>query len=244
VNARHLRAALGALSLTSTTVAGGCRTAGRGDPEAGSDAVARALLDPDLVLAGARAPDTFRVRFETSRGAFTILAHRAWAPLGTDRFHALVRHRFFDGQRFFRVRAGFIAQFGLHGDPAVIAAWKGRAMPDDERRVPNRRGTLAYAFITSGTRSTQIFINLADNQATLDPQGFAPFAEIVEGLEVIDRLYAGYDENAGGGMRLGRQGRIESEGNVHLSRDFPLLDYIVRAELVPGAEPRETGGRW
>lgn len=191
------------------------------------------LGDPDRVLRDARAPSSFRVRFETSAGIFEVVAHREWAPVGTDRFYALVRHGFFDGQRFFRVRAGYIAQFGLHGDPAVIAAWKGRTMPDDPRRVENRRGTMAYAFVTRETRSTQIFINLADNQGTLDAQGFAPFAEIVAGLDVIDRLYAGYDESAGGGMRGGRQGRIEAEGIRHLERDFPLLDYIRSARVVP-----------
>lgn len=193
------------------------------------------LRRPDLVLKGGPAPASIRVRVETSRGTFVAVVHRDWAPLAADRFYALLRHGFFDGQRFFRVRAGFIAQFGLHPDPRVIAAWKGLAMPDEPRRVSNRRGTMAYAFTTANTRSTQIFINLADNTA-LDAEGFAPFAEIVEGVEVIDRLYAGYDESAGGGMRGGRQGRIEAEGNAHLLRDFPLLDYIIGAR-----EVRESG---
>jgi homoserine O-acetyltransferase len=104
-------------------------------------------------------------------------------------------------------------------------------MPDDARQTANRRGTLAYAFITPGTRTTQIFINLADN-TDLDRQGFAPFGEIVEGEPVVHRLYAGYDETAGGGMRGGRQGRIEAEGNRHLERDFPLLDRILRVRIV------------
>jgi cyclophilin family peptidyl-prolyl cis-trans isomerase len=194
-------------------------------------ALAVDLRRPDLILKGGPAPALFRVRIETSRGPIVALVHRDWAPLAADRFHALVRHGFFDGQRFFRVRAGFIAQFGLHPDPRVIAAWKGLAMPDEPRRVSNRRGTMAYAFTTANTRSTQIFINLADN-AALDAEGFAPFAEIVEGVDVIDRLYAGYDESAGGGMRGGRQGRIEAEGNAHLVRDFPLLDYIIRAREI------------
>lgn len=198
---------------------------------AGTAPAATPLTDPDAVLAGARAPDSFDVRFETSRGAFTVRVRRDWAPLGADRFHALVRHRFFDEQRFFRVRKGFIAQFGLHPNPAVIAAWKPRSMPDDPARASNRRGTLAYAFTTPGTRSTQIFINLADN-ARLDAEGFAPFGEIVHGIEVIDLLYAGYDESAGGGMRAGKQGRIEREGNAHLIRDYPRLDYIERARIV------------
>ncbi|MEP7347991.1 MAG: peptidylprolyl isomerase, partial [Gemmatimonadaceae bacterium] len=151
-----------------------------------------ALDNPTAVLAIGAAPDLFDVLFETSQGNFRVRVHRAWAPLGADRFHALVERGFFDEQRFFRVRAGFIAQFGLHSDPRVIAAWKGRPMSDDSARVTNRRGTLAYAFTTANTRSTQIFINLADN-SRLDVEGFAPFGEIVQGVDVIDRLYAGYD---------------------------------------------------
>lgn len=173
-----------------------------------------------------RAPEVLRTRFETSQGAFTVEVTRAWAPLGADRFYNLVRNGFFDGQKFFRVRAGFIAQFGLHPDPRVIAAWKNLAMPDDSARVSNSRGTLAYAMLTTpNTRTTQIFINLADNKS-LDPQGFAPFGRIIEGIEVIDRLYAEYDERAGGGMRAGNQGPIEHEGNAWLERNFPRLDYI------------------
>ncbi|MFN8570512.1 MAG: peptidylprolyl isomerase [Gemmatimonadaceae bacterium] len=190
------------------------------------------LTNPDAILADAHAPASFVVRFETSQGDFRVLVHRDWAPLGADRFYALVQHHFFDEQRFFRVRKNFIAQFGLHPDPAVIAAWKPRRMRDDSARVTNRRGTLTYAFITADTRSTQIFINLADN-ARLDAEGFAPFGEIVQGVDVIDRLYAGYDESAGGGMRAGKQGQIEREGNIHLKRDFPLLDFIRRARLTP-----------
>jgi cyclophilin family peptidyl-prolyl cis-trans isomerase len=190
------------------------------------------LGEPDRALAAVPAPDSFRVAFETSQGEFVVRVRRSWAPLGTDRFYALVRHGFFDGQRFFRVRKGFIAQTGMHGDPRVIAAWKGRTIPDDPPRVTNRRGTLAYAFTTPGTRTTQIYINLADN-ARLDSGGFAPFGEIVSGVEVIDRLYSGYDESAGGGVRAGRQGPLEQEGNAWLSRHFPRLDRIERARLVP-----------
>ncbi|MGQ0649743.1 MAG: peptidylprolyl isomerase, partial [Gemmatimonadaceae bacterium] len=185
------------------------------------------LASPDRVLAAGVAPDSFRVKFETSQGPFVARVRRELAPIGVDRFHALVRHGFFDGQRFFRVRDKFIAQFGLHGDPAVIAAWRGRTMPDDPPRMKNRRGTMAYAFTTTGTRSTQIYINLQDNER-LNDEPFAPFAEIVEGVEVIDRLYAGYDESAGGGMRAGKQGLIEHGGNTHLAANFPKLDYIRR----------------
>lgn len=183
-------------------------------------------------MLSATAPAVFRVRFETSQGPFSVEVTRAWAALGVDRFYNLARAGFFDGQKFFRVRAGFIAQFGLHPDPRVIAAWKGRAMPDDSARVSNTRGTLAYAMLTTpNTRSTQIFVNLADN-VQLDAQGFAPFGRIVDGVDVIDRLYAGYDENAGGGVRAGNQGPIEKEGNAWLQRNFPKLDSIIRVTLV------------
>lgn len=179
------------------------------------------------------APATFRVRFQTSQGPFVVEVTRAWAPIGADRFYNLVRARFFDRQKFFRVRARFIAQFGLHPDPRVIMAWKGNTMPDDSARTSNTRGTLAYAMLTTpNTRSTQIFINLADNSAQLDSQRFAPFGRIVEGIDVIDKLYAGYDERAGGGMRAGNQGPIEREGNAWFERNYPKLDSIVSVRLV------------
>jgi len=190
------------------------------------------LTNPDTVLS-ATAPATFRARFETSQGPFTVEVTRAWAPIGTDRFYNLVRARFFDRQKFFRVRARFIAQFGLHPEPSVIMAWKGRAMPDDSARTSNTRGTLAYAMLTTpNTRTTQIYINLVDNSAQLDPQGFAPFGRIVDGIDVIDKLYAEYDERAGGGMRAGNQGPIEREGNAWFERNFPKLDYIITVRLV------------
>ena len=190
------------------------------------------LTNPEAVLS-ATAPASFRARFETSQGPFTVEVTRAWAPIGADRFYNLVRARFFDRQKFFRVRARFIAQFGLHPDPNVIMAWKGRTMPDDSARTSNARGTLAYAMLTTpNTRSTQIYINLVDNSAQLDQQRFAPFGRIVEGIDVIDKLYAAYDERAGGGMRAGNQVPIEREGNAWFERNFPKLDYIITVRLV------------
>ncbi len=178
-----------------------------------------------------RAPDRFVVRFETSRGMFDVDVHRAWAPIGADRFYDLARTGYFDDQRFFRVRPRYIAQFGLHGDPAVIAAWKHATMPDDPPRQSNVRGTMAYAFTTPNTRTTQIYINLVDNRQ-LDAQGFAPFGIVVRGMNVVDSIYAGYGESAGGGVRAGKQGPIEAEGNAWLDRNFPRLDRIRKAYVV------------
>ncbi|MGI8510509.1 MAG: peptidylprolyl isomerase [Gemmatimonadaceae bacterium] len=189
------------------------------------------LLDPGSSALEERAPERFDVRFETSQGPVLLAVERDLAPYGVDRFYTLVCHGFYDGQRFFRVRAGFIAQFGLSGDPAVIAAWKHRAMPDDPVRETNARGTLAYAMTGPDTRTTQIYINLVDNPK-LDAQGFAPFARVTSGMDAVLRLYAGYDESAGGGVRAGKQGAIEAGGNVYLARNFPRLDYIKRAVIV------------
>jgi len=176
------------------------------------------------------APDQFRVRFETSEGDFVVEAHRVWAPLGTDRFYNLVRAGFFDDSRFYRVRAGYIAQFGIPGDPEVSTVWRDRAMPDDPVRETNVRGSIAYAMTGPNTRTTQLYINLVDN-THLDAQGFAPFGQVIEGMEAVDQLYAGYDEAAGGGMRGGRQGSIFEEGNAHLDREFPKLTRLERAVI-------------
>ena len=171
------------------------------------------------------------VKFETSKGNFVVAVHRDWAPIGAARFEDLVHKRFFDGQKFFRVRAGYIAQFGLHRDPKVIATWKRKTIADDAVRRTNSRGTLAYAMTGANTRSTQIYINLKDNPH-LDAEGFAPFAEVIEGMKIVDELYAGYGESAGGGMRGGKQGPIEDAGTAYLERNFPLLDFIKRARFV------------
>ncbi len=186
------------------------------------------LLSPRDSAINVRAPELFRAKFTTSQGDFVIEVHRAWAPIGADRFYNLVNHGFFDGQRFFRVRQGFIAQFGIPGDPGVAAAWRPATIADDPPRESNRRGTIAYAFTGPSTRATQVYINLSDNQR-LDADGFAPFGIVVKGMEVVDKLYSGYGETAGGGMRAGHQDALFAGGNAYLVRAFPRLDYIRRA---------------
>jgi homoserine O-acetyltransferase len=173
-----------------------------------------------------------RVRVETSKGAFVLEVNRAWAPRGADRFLELVRARFFDDSRFFRVREKNIAQFGIAGDPAVTRAWKDRYFPDDSVRTSNLRGTFAFAMTGPNLRNTQVYINLVDNRQ-LDAQGFSPVGRVVEGMDVVDRIYSGYGEAAGGGLRLGKQDRMLNEGNRHLDADFPRLDRLIRATVMP-----------
>jgi Peptidyl-prolyl cis-trans isomerase (rotamase) - cyclophilin family len=191
-------------------------------------ACAPLLLDPHNPRLNTRAPEQFRVRFDTTQGDFTIEVHRSWAPIGADRFYNLVTHGFLDGQRFFRVRAGAFAQFGIPGDPRVAQAWRSATIPDDPPQQSNTRGTIAYAFTTANTRATQMFINLAGNRQ-FDAQGFAPFGVVTSGMDVVDRLYSQYAEIAGGGMRAGHQDALFTGGNAYLMREFPRLDYIRHA---------------
>lgn len=182
---------------------------------------------------GATAPrDITRVRIETSKGAFTLEVNRAWAPRGAERFLELVHSGFFDDSRFFRVRDKYIAQFGIAGDPAVTRKWVSREFPDDPVRASNVRGTFAFAMTGPNQRNTQVYINLVDNKQ-LDAQGFSPVGRVVEGMDVVDRLYSGYGEDAGGGLRLGKQQKMLTQGNVHLDANFPKLDRLVRASVVP-----------
>jgi len=190
------------------------------------------LLAPGAAAFDGAAPDTFRVRFETSKGAFVVEVVRDWAPRGSDRFYHLVRSGFYDDVRFYRAVEGYMVQFGLNGDPAVTAAWQDHAIPDDPVRFGNERGRMVFASAGPDTRTTVLFVNLQDNP-NLDGLGFAPFGRVVQGMEVVDRLYTGYGETPPFGSGP-RQDRIMTEGNAYLTRLFPALDHVVRASVVQG----------
>jgi len=168
------------------------------------------------------------VKLDTTQGSFTIEAHRDWAPHGADRFYNLVRAGFYDDTRFFRVIAGDFAQFGIPGEPAVAAAWHSESFPDDPVKQSNIRGYVAYAMTGPDTRTTQIFILMGD-RSRQDKDGFAPFGKVVDGIDVVDRLYAGYGEAAGGGMRGGKQAKLFESGNTYLDVAFPKLERLLRA---------------
>ncbi len=189
------------------------------------------LLDPPAPALNVRAPRLFNVRLETNKGVIVIEVHRDWAPLGADRFYNLVRAGYYDQVRFHRIRKDTWAQFGINGDPQIAQAWRTRTIPDDPRVESNQRGTIAYAFAVPNGRTTQVFINLRDNAATHDKEPFVPFGKVIEGMAVADALNAEYGEAAGGGIRAGKQGKLFEEGNDYLKRDFPRLDYIIRARV-------------
>ncbi len=189
-----------------------------------------ALLDPDQLKE--TAPDTFRAKFETTKGDFVLEVTREWAPQGADRFYNLVKNGFFDDVRFFRCIEGFMVQFGINGNPKVSSAWQRARIPDDKPKQSNGKGMITFATSGPNSRTTQVFINFKDN-SFLDSQGFAPFGKVVEGMEVVDSLYKGYGEGAPRG-RGPSQGRIQSEGNAYLDADFPKLDGVKKATIVEG----------
>lgn len=186
------------------------------------------------VPAFAAAPEVFKVKFETTQGDFVVEVHRAWAPLGADRFHELVKAKYYDGCRFFRVIKGFMAQFGLNGDPKITAKWRNSIIKDDPVKESNKRGYITFAMAGPNTRTTQLFINLVDN-SRLDSMGFPPFGQVIEGMDVVDKLFSGYGEGAPRGSGP-EQGQITARGEPYLAANFPRLDSIKTATIVADAK--------
>jgi peptidyl-prolyl cis-trans isomerase A (cyclophilin A) len=186
------------------------------------------LLNPSPADLAKPAPDSFKVQFETSKGHFTVMAYRAWAPLGTDRFYYLVSNEFYDGARFFRTLPNFVVQFGLNGNPEISKVWRERSIQDDSVRQSNQAGYITYAKGGPNSRTTQIFINKVDN-SRLDAMGFAPFAKVIDGMHVIEQFYGGYGDGGRGGPD---QTMIGTQGNGYLDRQFPRLDSIVKARVI------------
>lgn len=184
------------------------------------------LLEPTPEELQTPAPDSFRVAFETTRGPFLVMAHRDWSPYGADRFYFLVTHRYYDDTYFFRVVKGYVAQWGISGNPAVNLVWRHRDLPDDPVMRSNLRGMIAFARGGPQTRSVQLYVNYRDNAKldTLNGFGFPPIAQVISGMDVLDSLYSGYGNRPS-------QDSIERQGNAYLKRRFPALDRIVTARV-------------
>lgn len=171
-----------------------------------------------------KAPAKYKAEFVTTEGTFVVEVTREWAPNGADRFYNLVKNGFYDGTKFFRVLTGFMAQFGIHGDPAIAAKWQTANIPDDKVVESNKRGYITFATAGPNTRTTQLFINFGDNNF-LDSKGFAPFGKVTKGMEVVDKIYSGNKEEPS-------QGQIVAEGNKYLEANFPKLTTIKKATIV------------
>jgi peptidyl-prolyl cis-trans isomerase A (cyclophilin A) len=188
-----------------------------------STASSVSLLKPATLTA--KAPAEFKASFTTTAGVIVIAVHRDWAPLGADRFYNLVRRGFFSDASFFRVVPGFVVQFGLNADPAINHAWEEAKISDDPVKQSNKRGTLVFATAGPNTRTTQLFINFGDN-SRLDGMGFAPFGEVTQGMDIVDKIYSGYGEQP-------QQDQITNVGDAYISQNFPKIDKIKLARIVP-----------
>ncbi len=196
-----------------------------------STACSRKAAEEAPISVDEKAPAVFRANFDTSKGGFIIEVTRDWAPIGADRFYTLVKNGFFNDARFFRVIPGFMVQFGLPANPADNKKWG--SLSDDPVKESNKAGYVTFATAGPSTRTTQIFINYADN-SRLDGQGFAPFGKVVSGMDVVQQLYSEYGEGAPQGAGPA-QDQIQSLGNAYLNRDFPKLDYVKSARLASGS---------
>jgi len=205
-----------------------------GTAAAPMSAAAKAKLKNPAALKDV-APAEFSATFDTSAGPFVVLVHRSWAPKGADRFYNMVKYGFLDNVRFFRVLPNFMVQFGINGDPTIQAPWRDANLADDPVTQSNKRGRITFATAGPNSRTTQVFINFRDNTG-LDGQGFAPFGEVVSGMEAVDKINAEYRENPD-------QGLIQSRGNAYLTQQFPRLDYVKKAAIVkapaPAAPPKK-----
>ena len=188
----------------------------------------RSLLKPETL--NEKAPETYRAKFTTTKGDFVVEVTRAWSPIGSDRFYNLVKNGFFTDAAFFRVVPNFVVQFGLSANPEISKAWEHANIQDDPVKQTNRRGSVTFATAGPNTRTTQLFINLVDNPR-LDSMGFAPIGTVVEGMDVVDKLYSGYGESP-------NQSLITNEGKAYLDKSFPQLDTIKAAAIqTPAAAP-------
>jgi peptidyl-prolyl cis-trans isomerase A (cyclophilin A) len=188
---------------------------------------------PEKSLKMEPAPDQFKVRMQTTKGDVVVLLHRDWSPIGVDHFYELVKLRFFDNNAFFRALPNFVVQWGINGDPAVNRKWDQITIKDDPPKMPNKPGTLVFAKSQNpNSRSTQLFINLRDNSDALDPQGFTPLGEIIQGMDNVLKINTEYGEMSPGGPGPS-PAAIADIGNPYLEEHFPRLDYIKKAQVLP-----------
>ena len=231
-------AAITALLPLTLTALAGCGGGGdSADEEATEDqssdtGINAILYYPDRLVE--TAPESFQVRFETTKGDFVVDVTRDWAPNGADRFYNLVKNGYYDGVYFYRVISGFMAQFGMHGEPQVQVRWSRATIADDPVAASNTRGTVTYAKGGPDSRTTQLFISFGDNSG-LDSQGFAPVGLVSEGMDVVDQIHSGYGDIEEQGGTGPRAYDISAQGNEYLAESFPDLDHIIAATLVEPA---------
>jgi peptidyl-prolyl cis-trans isomerase A (cyclophilin A) len=183
-------------------------------------------------------PAEYKVKFETTKGDVIIAVHHDWSPLGADHFYELVTKGYYDNNAFFRAIKGFVVQFGMNGDPKVTSRWNNVPVKDDPpNKQPNKIGTVTFAQTSApNSRTTHVFINIADNAEALDPMNFTPFGEVISGMDVVNNLYTGYGDSPPSGNGPDQEA-LAHGGNAYLQKDFPLLDYIKKATVIDPPPP-------
>jgi peptidyl-prolyl cis-trans isomerase A (cyclophilin A) len=182
-------------------------------------------------------PAEYKVKLETTKGDVIIQVHRDWAPIAADHFYELVTKGYYDKNAFFRALKGYIVQFGMNGDPKVTARWNNVPIKDDPRKMPNKAGTVTFAQTSRpDSRTTHIFINLADNSGALDAAGFTPFGEVISGMDIVNNFYAEYGDGPPDGTGPDQEA-ISHSGNAYLQKAFPNLDYIKKATVIDPPPP-------
>ena len=224
--------ALAPTGVLGQTQPAGAKPAAGGQTKSPAAKTGGSLLHPETLKA--KSPDVYEVKFVTTKGDFVLQVTRAWAPLGADRFYNLVKNHYYDGASFFRVVPGFVVQFGLTGSPAVNKAWTDANIKDDPVVQSNVAGSITFAMAGPNTRTTQVFINLANN-ARLDASGFAPFGKVTEGMDVVSQFYSGYGDST-----TSHQGEITNQGKAYLDKNWPKLDSIKTATIISPAAASKT----
>lgn len=220
---RYLLTAMLLLAVAAVGCAG--KTASETDPAVKSVEP----LVPEPGKLDTPVPDKYRVKFETSKGEFIVEVTKDWAPRGAARFYRAVDVGFYDGCRFFRVvktPKPFVVQWGINGDPKVQKKWRERPIRDEPVKMSNKKGTITFAKGGPDSRTTQVFISLADN-SRLDADGFSAFGKVVSGMDVVESFYSEYGERPSE-----HQGDIQRDGNEYLNSVYPHLDYIKKATFV------------
>jgi peptidyl-prolyl cis-trans isomerase A (cyclophilin A) len=215
------------MGIAAALLLAGCGGGERRAEEPAAEERADAARDPGLRTREAPPAvgnNVYQVRFETTAGDFTVEVHRDWAPIGAERFEELVKTGFYDGASFFRVVPNFVVQFGIPGNPSLTRKWRNSDIQDDPVKQSNSMGTIVFATAGPNTRTTQVFINLVDNQR-LDAQGFAPFGQIIQGMGVVSRINSEYRERPD-------QKLLETRGDAYIKENFPKIDYIKKATIL------------
>jgi peptidyl-prolyl cis-trans isomerase A (cyclophilin A) len=209
---------------SSVITAAACLVLAAASVAAGQSALSKTAKLRNPAALNEKAPATYKAKFDTSKGVFVIEVHRDWAPLAADRFYNLVKNGFYDDARFFRVIPGFMVQFGMNANPAITRVWDATKMKDEPTKQGNKPGYVTFARTSEpDSRGTQVFINYGNN-SRLDSQGFAAFGQVVQGMDVVEKLNAQYREQP-------NQNEIRTKGNAYLNQQFPKLDYIKTATI-------------